>query len=280
MARFSGNALNMDGSDDPFYRYKMPAMQVKVEGSTKMVKTVLLNLDDVCRAIGRPCDHLLVYLGQQFNAATQSAKRTGKAYISGSREQAEVQDQVFKFLQDAVLCSRCGKPETSFMVEGSKKKKVGFLSCKGCAARTNLDSTDRFVKYMILHPPENAAFGHADAPTATSPTEQVLADADTAQFAREKKHKSQCGQCGHRSSKACCSKCGAAIDTAAAAASSLLPPTQEGRSSSVQSVLATAPPGDGHAKAKQECRMCGHRTSKASCSQCGATMARNGDGEA
>lgn len=276
MARYPGSALNMDGSDDPFYRYKMPAVQVKVEGSSKMIKTVLLNLDDVCRAIGRPCDHLLVYLGQHFNAATQAATRTGKAYISGSREQAEVQDHVFKFLQEAVLCSRCRKPETAFMVKGSKKKKEGFLLCKGCAARTDLDSTDRFVKYMILHPPEDAAFGHADAPTATSPMEAVLADDDIA-HAMEKKHKSKCGQCGHRTSKASCSKCGTAIDAVADAAGSLVPPTQVGRSSPVQSALAAAPPGDGHAKAKQDCRMCGHRTSKASCSQCGATMERNGE---
>jgi hypothetical protein len=29
----------MNGKDDPFYRYTMPRLQIKVEGSTKMIKT-------------------------------------------------------------------------------------------------------------------------------------------------------------------------------------------------------------------------------------------------
>ncbi len=29
----------MHGKDDPFYRYTMPRLQIKVEGSTKMIKT-------------------------------------------------------------------------------------------------------------------------------------------------------------------------------------------------------------------------------------------------
>jgi hypothetical protein len=31
----------MNGKDDPFYRYTMPRLIIKVEGSTKMIKTGL-----------------------------------------------------------------------------------------------------------------------------------------------------------------------------------------------------------------------------------------------
>jgi hypothetical protein len=34
----------------------MPKIQIKVEGTTKMIKTVLVNINEVCQAIGRPVD--------------------------------------------------------------------------------------------------------------------------------------------------------------------------------------------------------------------------------
>jgi hypothetical protein len=34
----------------------MPVINVKVEGTTKMIKSVLVNVEDVCQAIGRPVD--------------------------------------------------------------------------------------------------------------------------------------------------------------------------------------------------------------------------------
>lgn len=262
MPPFSSPALNLDGSDDPFYRYKMPALQVKVEGSSKMVKTVLLNLDDVCRAIGRPCDHMLVFLGQNLSAAANVDKRTGKTYISGAHEQATVQQHVFQFLQDTVLCGRCGNPETTLRIEGSKKKKGAHLTCKGCGACMDLDATDRFVKYMILHPPEDAAYGHADAGGGNVHSqlqEEVAASTSD-------RKKVPCGQCGHRTSKAICSKCGAATDAAAAAGFFAHQCSDERHHSKEQA-------GGTGKGAKKECPSCGHRTSKASCNKCGASLA-------
>ncbi len=40
----SDGQCNMDGSVDEHYRYKMPAIEVKVEGTTKMIRTVLTNM--------------------------------------------------------------------------------------------------------------------------------------------------------------------------------------------------------------------------------------------
>ena len=44
----------MDGSQDQHYRYKMPVLQVKVEGTTKMIRTVLTNIEQV-PAVSAPC---------------------------------------------------------------------------------------------------------------------------------------------------------------------------------------------------------------------------------
>jgi hypothetical protein len=67
-------SCNMDGSEDPHYRYKMPVLQVKVEGATKMIRTVLTNMPQVAAAVGRPMSYLVTYLGQECSAMSQIAK--------------------------------------------------------------------------------------------------------------------------------------------------------------------------------------------------------------
>ena len=47
--------LNVNRSvQDAFYRYKMPRLQAKVEGKGNGVKTVIPNMVDIARALGRP----------------------------------------------------------------------------------------------------------------------------------------------------------------------------------------------------------------------------------
>jgi hypothetical protein len=50
----ASNTLRVDHAGDQFYRYKMPPLQSKVEGRGNGVKTNIINLVDVARALGRP----------------------------------------------------------------------------------------------------------------------------------------------------------------------------------------------------------------------------------
>jgi translation initiation factor 2 beta subunit (eIF-2beta)/eIF-5 len=102
--------VNMNGSQDPYYRYTMPCISVKVEGTTKMIKSVLVNIEDVCRAVGRPPDYLITYLGQELSANAKIEKDTGKAYVTGAFEERKVQELIFKFITDTVTCENCKNP--------------------------------------------------------------------------------------------------------------------------------------------------------------------------
>lgn len=217
MSLLCGNTINMDGSADIGYRYTMPALVVKHEGSSKMKKSVLVNLSEVSRAVGRPAEHLLTYLGQSLSAANKSEKE--KTYIAGHHDPNVVQQQILAFVRDFVMCKHCGNPETCCGVEGSKKNKVIFLACKSCGRRTNLDSASRFVKYMAQHPPQDHVQGHAHvgASIASGVMARMaeLADAEQATNAEgdKKKSRQRCPNpdCAHKTSKAVCSKCGAHI---------------------------------------------------------------------
>jgi len=181
--------VNMNGSQDPYYRYTMPCISVKVEGTTKMIKSVLTNIEDVCRAIGRPPDYLVTYLGQELSANSKIEKDTAKAYVTGHFEERKVQELVFKFIQDTVTCANCKNPETTCNIEGKKKNMTLFLTCKGCGGRTDLDPADRFVKYMILHPPTDANYGHAK--TAAGAVGSVMADLTKLDEEKKKKKKAK-----------------------------------------------------------------------------------------
>jgi len=178
--------VNMNGSSDPFYRYTMPKIVVKVEGTTKMIKSVLVNLKDVAGAIGRPEDYLVTYLGQKLSANSKIDK-DDKAYVTGAMETQKIQAIIFDFIKETVSCGNCNNPETSVHIEGKKKQAILYLTCKGCGRRTDLDSSERFVKYMIQHPPSDADFGHAK--TAAGSVGAALADATAADEERKKKKK-------------------------------------------------------------------------------------------
>eukprot|EP00282_Hemiselmis_andersenii_P016897 CAMPEP_0114125460 /NCGR_PEP_ID=MMETSP0043_2-20121206/9313_1 /TAXON_ID=464988 /ORGANISM="Hemiselmis andersenii, Strain CCMP644" /LENGTH=331 /DNA_ID=CAMNT_0001218389 /DNA_START=270 /DNA_END=1265 /DNA_ORIENTATION=- len=176
----------MNGSSDPYYRYTMPCMQVKVEGTTKMIKSVLVNINEVASAIGRPAEYLVTYLGQELSANSKIDK-DDKAYVTGAMDTQKIQSIVFKFIRETVQCGNCKNPETSVHIEGKKKNAVLYLTCKGCGQRTDLDNSDRFIKYMISHPPSDADFGHAK--TAAGAVGAALADATAADEERKKKKK-------------------------------------------------------------------------------------------
>jgi len=48
---------------DAFYRYKMPKLLAKVEGKGNGIKTVIVNMVEIAKALGRPptCTKLFIY---------------------------------------------------------------------------------------------------------------------------------------------------------------------------------------------------------------------------
>lgn len=64
--------LNVNRSvTDLFYRYKMPRISAKVEGKGNGIKTVIVNMAEVAKAIGRPATYPTKYFGCELGAQTQ-----------------------------------------------------------------------------------------------------------------------------------------------------------------------------------------------------------------
>ena len=62
-------ALNVNRNvEDAFYRYKMPRLFTKIEGKGNGIKTVVVNMVDIGRALARPPTYIIKYFGCELGA--------------------------------------------------------------------------------------------------------------------------------------------------------------------------------------------------------------------
>jgi len=123
--------------DDPFFRYKMPNITTKVEGSGKMIKTFVSNLDILASSLKRQPDVILKYLGYARNVNVN----LNKGYISGSHSIADLTRHLHAFISNFVLCAQCGYPEALLSVT-SKKQLVHNCNACGHHAQLNIGAGD------------------------------------------------------------------------------------------------------------------------------------------
>lgn len=97
-------------------RYKMPRIQAKVEGKGNGIKTVLVNMVDVARALARPPTYVTKYFGCELGAQTQSDVKNERYIVNGCHEAGKLQDMLDGFIKKFVLCEQCENPETVIKV--------------------------------------------------------------------------------------------------------------------------------------------------------------------
>jgi len=149
--------LNIDGSEDPFYRYKMRQLFVQVVGKGKMIKTVLLNIDDVAKDLKVSPAYATAYMGYEIGAqAKYDPKKPDreKGSISGDRDANELSLIMKKFITDFVLCPVCHLPEITMKIskeDGEQSSDVS-VSCRSCPNSSVLNLRTKFKHFILNHP--------------------------------------------------------------------------------------------------------------------------------
>ncbi|KAH9257256.1 hypothetical protein BASA81_004413 [Batrachochytrium salamandrivorans] len=144
--------LNINGSTDPSYRYKMPRVVGKVEGRGNGIKTVIVNCREVAASLKRPTEQLTKFIGLQMGASSRIDH--DKSIVNGAIETQELQKLVTLYIEKFVLCPKCGNPETVQKlnsVAGSSKKSQGLvvLKCKACGETTEVDNSHRLITQIL-----------------------------------------------------------------------------------------------------------------------------------
>jgi len=146
--------LNIDGSEDPFYRYKMRQLYVQVVGKGKMIKMFLLNIDDVSKDLKVSPAHLTAYMGYEIGAQYKYDSKKPereKGSISGDKDANELSAIMKKFITDFVLCPVCHLPETTMKISKEGAEAV-MVSCRSCPNTSVLNLRPKFQQFIVNHP--------------------------------------------------------------------------------------------------------------------------------
>ncbi|KAJ1524778.1 hypothetical protein ONE63_009654 [Megalurothrips usitatus] len=136
---------------DAFYRYKMPRIQAKVEGKGNGIKTVIVNMADVAKALGRPATYPTKYFGCELGAQTNFDFKNDRYIVNGSHDAGKLQDLLDGFIRKFVLCPQCDNPETVLSVQA--KKAIISQGCKACGYHGTLDFNHKLNTYILKNPP-------------------------------------------------------------------------------------------------------------------------------
>jgi len=145
-------SLNVNRSvSDAFYRYKMPKLLAKVEGKGNGIKTVIVNMVDIAKALGRPPTYPTKYFGCELGAQTQFDFKDERFIVNGSHEATKLQDLLDGFIRKFVLCPECENPETTLTIQA--KKSTLSQTCKACGYSGLIKGGHRLITYIIKNPP-------------------------------------------------------------------------------------------------------------------------------
>lgn len=114
---------NTDNSD-PFYRYKMESVSLSNQG----VKTAFMNIDSICLSLKRDRNDIIKFLRKHFGSAFEY-KNNCLLTTKKDMSRDDLQNAIYKYIEENVLCKKCKNPETEVV----KEKKKDIQRCKACS---------------------------------------------------------------------------------------------------------------------------------------------------
>ncbi len=121
----SEGMINVNGCDDPYYRYKMEPLYV-ITTDAKGGTTIVCNLQGVSEAIYRTMSDLRSYYSKHLGLNARI--KGGELYIPGRFAVKTLQDILQLYIESNVLCTECKSPET----HSEKDKDKDIYRCYAC----------------------------------------------------------------------------------------------------------------------------------------------------
>ncbi|KAL3203515.1 hypothetical protein MRX96_053215 [Rhipicephalus microplus] len=123
----------------------------QVEGKGNGIKTVLVNMSEVAKALNRPPTYPTKYFGCELGAQTQLDAKNDRYIVNGAHEAAKLQDILDGFIRRYVLCASCDNPETVLGV--LERKDVITTKCRACGHSGTLDGAHKLNTFILKNPP-------------------------------------------------------------------------------------------------------------------------------
>ena len=175
-------------TNDMFYRYKMPRLIAKVEGTGNGIKTVLVNVTAVAKSLIRPptCKQqargffqmltlkflldVTKFFGCELGAQVQMYAKEDRYIVNGAHDCEKLQSLLDGFIKRFVLCPNCDNPETKLVsplplashfddrcFQSVRKRNGGEIHqvCAACGYQGTINmASHKLTTYIFKNPPD------------------------------------------------------------------------------------------------------------------------------
>src|SRR4026208_541206 len=124
--RIQGNLSHSSKKDSA--RLEVPTPHIIWIGQ----RTIFRNFIEFPKALRRDPEKLLLYLNKELASAGYIAGE--RVIFLGRKEPSSFGALIDRYVKDYVICPVCGSPDT----RTEKNKKVGFLLCEACGAKSSI----------------------------------------------------------------------------------------------------------------------------------------------
>lgn len=109
-------------------RLELPSPRINWQGQ----RTIFRNFIEFPKALRRDPEKLLLYLNKELASAGYIAGE--RVIFLGRKEPSSFGTLIDRYVKEYVICPVCGSPDT----RTEKNKKLGFLLCEACGARSSI----------------------------------------------------------------------------------------------------------------------------------------------
>lgn len=119
---------DIDGDSE---RFDVPAPNVRQEGNVSVYE----NFQSTVDRLGREEDHVMKFLQNEMGTSGH-IDESGRARLTGSFSDRRITEALDAYVEEFVLCSECGLPDTKLV----REQGAILLQCEACGARSSTSS--------------------------------------------------------------------------------------------------------------------------------------------
>lgn len=119
---------DIEGSSE---RFDVPEPDIRQEGNA----TVYENFQSTTKRLDREADHVMKFLQSELGTSGH-IDESGRARLTGEFSTGRIQEALDEYVDEFVLCSECGLPDTKF----DHQQGALILRCEACGAISSTSS--------------------------------------------------------------------------------------------------------------------------------------------
>lgn len=176
--------INIGGdSNDASYRYKMPRLVTKIEGRGNGIKTVIVNMSSIAKALHVQTAYPTKFFGFELGAQSKYNEATDRAIVNGSHNAGDLATTLNKFIERYVLCPRCKYPELKHDIQVRKGRIE--IDCAACGHNGDLNWNHRLVTFIFKDKDQKKKLKKKDKGKKDKRKKDTAAETTRAQIVRK-----------------------------------------------------------------------------------------------